>query len=133
MTDLPQGLLKLLHQPSPCFIATLQPDGSPHLTQVWVDTDGEHIVINTVDGHQKLRNIHRDPRVAVTVSDPDDTARYYSVRGRVINTTTDGGVEGIEALSQKYSNGPYSWHGGRDQVRVVLTIAVDKVIHAPWS
>ncbi|GAA3566685.1 PPOX class F420-dependent oxidoreductase [Kribbella ginsengisoli] len=133
MTDLPAGLLQLLHQPSPCFIATTLPDGSPHLTQTWVDTDGEHILINTVQGYQKLRNIERDPRVAVTVSDPDDTARYYSVRGRVTHTTTDGGAESIEKLSQKYEGVPYSWHGGRTQTRVILTITVDKVIHAPWS
>lgn len=133
MTDLPQGLLQLLHQPSPCFIATTLPDGSPHLTQTWVDTDGENIVINTVQGYRKLKNIAADPRVAVTVSDPDDTSIYYSVRGRVINTTTDGGAEGIEKLSQKYIGAPYPWHGGRDQVRVVLTIAIDKVIHAPWA
>lgn len=133
MTDLPQGLLKLLHQPSPCFIATTLPDGSPHLTQTWVDTDGEHILINTVQGYRKLRNIERDPRVSVSISDPDDTARYYSIRGRVISTTTDGGASSIEKLSQKYEGVPYSWHNGRDQIRVILTIAVDKVIHAPWN
>jgi PPOX class probable F420-dependent enzyme len=133
MTDLPQGLLQLLHQPSPCFIATTLPDGSPHLTQTWVDTDGEHILINTVQGHRKLRNIERDPRVSVSIADPDDTARYYSIRGRVISTTTDGGAESIEKLSQKYTDAPYSWHRGRDQVRVILTITVDKVIHAPWT
>jgi PPOX class probable F420-dependent enzyme len=133
MTELPEGLLQLLHQPSPCFIATTLPDGSPHLTQTWVDTDGEHIVINTVQGFRKLRNIERDPRVAITVSDPADVARYYSILGHVINTTTEGGAESIEKLSQKYTGGPYSWHRGRNQVRVILTITVDKVIHAPWS
>ena len=62
--DLPGGLLALLHQPSPCFLATLMPDGSPQLTQTWVDTDGEHILINSVAGHQKILNIDRDPRIA---------------------------------------------------------------------
>ncbi|MGW2286975.1 hypothetical protein [Streptomyces phaeochromogenes] len=49
MTPLPGELLKLLNRPSPCFIATTMPDGSPQLTQTWVDTDGEHILINTVE------------------------------------------------------------------------------------
>jgi hypothetical protein len=68
--SLPDGLLALLRQASPCFISTLMPDGSPQLTETWVDTDGVHIVINTVDGFQKVRNIKRDARVAVVVSDP---------------------------------------------------------------
>ncbi|MEV8375666.1 PPOX class F420-dependent oxidoreductase [Kribbella sp. NPDC056861] len=132
MTEIPQGLLELPYQPSPCFIATTMPDGSPHLTQTWVDTDGEHIVINTVEGYRKLKNVELDPRVSVSITDPDDTSRYYSVRGRVTGITSDGGAEGIEKLAQKYSGAPYAWYGGRDQVRVVLTITVDKVIHAPW-
>ena len=67
--DLPTELLALLKQPSTCYIATTMPDGSPQLTQVWCDTDDEHILINTVEGHQKARNIHRDPWVAFDVAD----------------------------------------------------------------
>ncbi|MDT4987004.1 MAG: hypothetical protein QOI74_1098, partial [Micromonosporaceae bacterium] len=75
--DLPDDLLALLRQPSSCYLATVMPDGSPHLTQTWVDTDGQHVLINSVDGHQKVRNIRRDPRVAVTVADPGQPARYF--------------------------------------------------------
>ena len=133
MISLPPGLLDLLGKPSPCFIATTMPDGSPQLTQTWVGTDGEHIVINTVQGYQKVRNVERDPRVAVTVADPGDVTDYYSVRGRVVDITTKGGAESIEELAQKYVGGPYPWFGGRDQVRVILTIAVEKIVHAPWG
>lgn len=129
---LPDALRDLLDKPSPCFIATTMPDGSPHLVQVWVTTDGEHIVINTVVGHKKVKNLEQDPRVAVNVCDPDDVSRYFAVRGHVLHSTTDGGAEGIEALAQKYLGAPYPWFGGRDQVRLILTIAVDKIIHAPW-
>ena len=124
---LPQDLKELLRQPSTCYLATTMPDGSPQLTQTWVDTDGEHIVINTVEGFQKTRNIERDPRVAVSISDPANPSRYYSVRGRVINATTEGGAEHIEALSQRYVGAPYAWYGGRGQVRVILTISADKI------
>jgi PPOX class probable F420-dependent enzyme len=103
------------------------PDGSPQLTQTWVDTDGEHVVINTVQGFQKLRNMERDPRVAVNVSDPANPSRYFEIRGRVISTTTEGGAEHIEALAQRYLGGPYPWYGGRDQTRVVVTIAADRI------
>ncbi|HEY4418874.1 MAG TPA: pyridoxamine 5'-phosphate oxidase family protein, partial [Pseudonocardia sp.] len=77
--DIPDGLLDLLQRPSPCYLATTMPDGSPQLTQTWVDTDGKHVLINSVRGFQKIRNIERDPRVALTVSDPDHAARYYAV------------------------------------------------------
>jgi PPOX class probable F420-dependent enzyme len=113
--------------PNPCFITTLMPDGSPQTTETWVDTDGEHVVINTVQTHQKVRNIERDPRVSVAICDGADPSRYYAVRGRVSNVTTAGGAEHIELLSQRYSGGPYPWYGGRDQVRVILTIVADKL------
>src|SRR3954452_10423248 len=87
---LPPALLELLRRPSPCFLATLMPDGSPQMTQTWVDTDGRHVLVNTVDGHQKVRNMRRDPRVAVNVPDPDDPSRYFEVRGRVVEVTEDG-------------------------------------------
>ncbi|NAZ87923.1 PPOX class F420-dependent oxidoreductase [Kineococcus indalonis] len=119
-------LLELLRAPSTCYLATTMPDGSPQLTQTWVDTDGEHVVVNTVQGFQKLRNVERDPRVAVAVSDPQDPSRYVELRGQVVAATTEGGAEHIEALSRKYTGAPYPWYGGRDQVRVVLTIAVER-------
>src|SRR5262249_3287005 len=123
VTQLPAGLLDLLNRPSNCFIATTMPDGSPHLTQTWVDTDGEHILINTVEGFRKVRNVERDPRVAISVAAADDTARYYSVRGRVVDISRDVDGEHIERLALKYLGGPYPWFGGRDQVRLVLTVA----------
>ena len=125
--DLPQPLVDLLRRPSPCYLATVMPDGSPQLTQTWVDTDGEHVVINTVQGFQKDKNVSRDPRVALNVSDPDNPSRYYEVRGRVTSSTTEGGAEHIEALAQRYLGGPYPWFGGRDQTRVIWTITVDKI------
>jgi PPOX class probable F420-dependent enzyme len=125
--NLPEGLISLLRQPSLCFVTTLMPDGAPQMTQTWVDTDGEHVVINTVQGFQKVRNVERDPRVAVCVADPSSTQSYYEVRGRVVKVTTEGGAEHIEALAQRYLGAPYPWFGGRDQVRVILSIAVDKI------
>jgi PPOX class probable F420-dependent enzyme len=127
--DLPDALLDLLRRPSTCYVATTMPDGSPQLTQTWVDTDGTHVLINTVQGFQKVRNLGRDPRIALTVSDPANPSRYFAVRGSVVGTTTEGGAEHIEVLAQRYLGGPYPWFGGRDQVRVILTVAADR-IHA---
>ena len=128
---LPDALLDLLRGASPCFVATLMPDGSPQLTQTWVDTDGEHVLVNTVEGFQKVRNLRRDARVALNVCDPDDVTRYYAVRGRVVDITAEGGAEHIEALSQRYTGRPYPWYGGRDQQRLIVRIAADKV-RAPY-
>lgn len=113
--------------PNPCFVTTLMPDGSPQTTETWVDTDGTHLIVNTVQTHQKMRNIERDPRVSVVVCDAADFSRYYAVRGRVTSTSTEGGAEHIEALAHRYTDGPYQWYGGRDQVRVILTITADRV------
>jgi PPOX class probable F420-dependent enzyme len=125
--SLPDGLLDLLRRPSPCFLATLMPDGSPQMTQTWVDTDGTHVLVNTVDGHQKVRNIERDPRVALNVADPEDPSRYFEVRGRVVEVTKDGAADHIDELSQRYMGRPYPWFGGRDQVRLLVRIEPEKV------
>jgi PPOX class probable F420-dependent enzyme len=103
------------------------PDGSPQLTQTWVDADGGNILINTVQGFRKLRNIERDRRVALTVSDPGSPDRYYEVRGDVTGITTDGAAEHIEKLAQRYLGTSYPWYGGRDQIRVLLTIEARKI------
>ena len=108
-------------------VVTLMPDGQPQALLTWVDTDGEHVVINTVQGFQKVRNVERDPRVAVSVADPSRSSRYFAVRGRVVSVTTEGGAEHIEALAQRYLGAPYPWYGGRDQVRVILTISADRI------
>ena len=124
---LPDALLDLLRRPSPCFLSTLMPDGSPQMTQTWVDTDGHDVLINTVRGHQKVRNVERDPRVALNVADPDDPSRYFEVRGRVTEVTEDGAREHIDELSQRYIGAPYPWFGGRDQVRLLVRISPEKV------
>ena len=84
-------------------------------------------LINTVEGYQKARNIDRDRRIAVSVCDPANPSRYFAVRGEVVDATTDGGAEHIEALAQRYLGRPYPWYGGRDQVRLVLTIRADRI------
>src|SRR5207248_8125436 len=86
---LSQGFQQLLREPSYCELATVMPDGSPQIVQVWVDTDGEHILINTPRDSQKVRNIRRDPRVAVNVFDPGNQWRLGNVRGKVIDVTTE--------------------------------------------
>ena len=127
MTAIPTDVLDLLRGRCLCYVATTMPSGAPQLTQVWADTDGEHVVLNIVEGSQKERNLRRDPRVALAVSDPANPRHYVQIRGSVVEMTTEGGSDHIEALSQKYTGGPYAWWGGRDQVRVKVLIEARRV------
>ena len=124
---LTDDLLALLNAPSTCYLATTMADGSPQVTQTWVDTDGEHVLVNSVQTHVKVRNLRRDPRVALAVSDPGNPSRYVQLRGRVVELTTDGAVDHIEKLAQRYLGGPYPWYGGRDQERVILVIEPERI------
>ena len=125
--NLPDDLIALLRRPSTCYLTTTMADGSPQITQTWVDTDGAHVLINSVQGYVKMKNIERDPRVAVAIADPDDPARYFQVRGRVVDRTTEGAVDQIERFAQKYLGTPYPWYGGRDQVRVSIAIEAEQI------
>ena len=127
---LPPELLAVLNARAICFVTTLMPDGSPQITQTWAGTDGEHILINTVDTHQKTRNITRDPRVAIGIADPAAPSRSWGIRGYVVSATTEHAREHIDELSQKYIGRPYPGFGGGAQQRVLLTVKVDK-LHSP--
>ena len=121
------GFRKLLQEPAFCQLATLMPDGSPQNTQVWVDTDGEHILINTAQGRQKERNVQRDPRVALNVVDPTNAWRVGLVRGRVVEVTTEGADELIDQLAKKYLNEETYPFRRPEEVRVTLKILPDKI------
>jgi hypothetical protein len=85
-----------------------------------------------VQGYRKLKNIDRDPRVAVSVLDRDDPSTYYSVAGTVITTDTEAGRASVEELSLKYTGQPYRAYAAGNQTRVLLAIRVDRILHAPW-
>ena len=121
------GFQKLLREPAFCQLATLMPDGSPQVTQVWVDTDGEHILINTAQGRQKEQNVQRDPRVAVNVVDPANAWRLGMVRGRVVEITTAGADELIDQLAKKYLNEESYPFRRPEEVRVTLKILPEKI------
>ncbi len=129
-SELSAGMQKLLREKAYCQIATVMPDGSPQITETWVETDGQHILINTAEGRQKVRNVRRDPRVAVNVVDPATDHRIFSVRGRVAEITTDGADAMIDQLASKYLGQESYPFRQPTEVRVILKIAVDKVVMA---
>jgi len=124
---LSEDVLTLLRRPSPGYLATSMRDGSPQVTQVWVDTDGEHILVNTAAGRQKTRNVQRDPRVAVNVVDPANAWRLASIRGRVVDITTEGADTLIDQLAQKYLGVESYPFRNPGETRITLKIAPERI------
>jgi PPOX class probable F420-dependent enzyme len=91
-------------------------DGSPQVTPVWFDFDGEHILINTNEGRVKDRNMKARPRVAMVIQDPDDYYRYLGIRGQVTGVTRDGADEHINALSLRYDGKPFNHRPGQQRI-----------------
>ena len=92
----------LLDEPVIANLATIDAAGRPHVTPVWVDTDGGDIVINTAEGRAKTRNLRRAAQVAVSVVDSQDPFRVVAVQGSVIEITAEGAEEHIDRLARKY-------------------------------
>ncbi len=120
--------VKLLREKHLAQLVTVMKDGSPHISPVWVDTDGEHVVINTQVARVKTRNMRRDPRVAVGVYDPENPySRVLNVRGRVVEITEENARDHIDDLSEKY-NGvrPYPNHNP-DKPRLIVKIMPESI------
>jgi PPOX class probable F420-dependent enzyme len=83
-------------------LATVNADGSPQVTPVWCDWDGRHVIVNSAKGRKKDRNMRRDPRVALALSDPDNPYRYLEIRGKVVEVTEQGADEHINKMAKKY-------------------------------
>jgi PPOX class probable F420-dependent enzyme len=100
-------------------LATVLPDGAPHAVPVWIGTEGEHIVFLTGPGSRKARNLRRDPRVALSLTPPDNPFEPVIIRGKVVQWLDgDAGWEIIDRIATKYTGGPYT----RSQERIVALI-----------
>ena len=108
-------------------LATVMPNGSPQVTPIWFDFDGKYIRVNSARGRVKDKNMRRDPRIALSILDPDNPYRYLSIRGRVIKITETGAVEHINALAQKYRGMDIYRSPRSDEVRVMYVIEPRRV------
>ncbi|CCB75196.1 MULTISPECIES: PPOX class F420-dependent oxidoreductase [Streptomycetaceae] len=127
---LPDALKKLLDSPVFITVATIQPDGSPQVSPVWVKRDGDDLLFSTTVGRRKERNLRRDPRVTVVVQPADAPYTYAEIRGTA-ELTTEGGQELIDELSRKYTGKDYRDFNPAsvdDAERVVVRIAPRKVV-----
>ena len=121
MVTLPPEAVELLRGRNMAHLATVNADGSPTVSPLWIDVEDGRPVFNTAVGRRKERNMRRDPRVALTVPDPDDSYRCFEIRGTV-ELVFDGADEHIEHLAQKYTGEPFKgFQEGVARVKLVLT------------
>lgn len=101
---------KLIEGKNFANLATLMPDGSPQVTPVWVDWEGETILVNTAEGRVKTNNVTRDPRVAISIFDQVNPYRKVVIRGRVVEVTKEGAEDHIDKMAMKYRGlAKYPW------------------------
>jgi PPOX class probable F420-dependent enzyme len=129
MATIPSSHVDLLQMQKPAFaqLATVNSDGSPQVTPVWVDYDGTHVLVNTARGRVKTRNLEKNPRVALAISDPENPYRYLGIQGRVVEMVEQGGDAHIDKMAKKYlgkDSYPFRVPG---EVRVIVKIAPEKV------
>ena len=124
---LSQGIKKLFQEPNYAHVATLMADGSPQVTPVWVDIEGDRILVNTSEGRVKPRNVRRDARVAITIIKQDNPYSSAYIRGRVAEMRHEGAKEHIDKLAKKYlgqDTYPYLQPG---EQRVIMVIEPEHV------
>ncbi len=124
---LSDGVKKLFREPNFAHLATLMPDGSPQVSPVWVEMDGNRILVNTAEGRVKPRNVRRDARVAISIHNQENPYTSAFIRGRVVEITHEGADELIDKLAKKYlgqDTYPYRQPG---EQRVILVIEPEHV------
>lgn len=108
-------------------VATLMPDGSPQVSLMWVDSDGENILLNSAEGRTKTNNLRNDHRVAIAIVDSENPYRQAMIRGKVVGETHEGAFEHTDILAQKYiGQDKYPYHQEGD-VRVIFKVKPDSV------
>lgn len=127
MPSIPTEYQPLFTQKVFAHVATLMPDGMPHVTPVWIDYDADtnRVLVNTAKGRQKHVNVRNDPRIGVSLTDPDDPYRAVSLYGEVERLTEENAAEHIDSLEQRY-RGNDTYQNDRTN-RVILEIRPDRV------
>ncbi|OLE11011.1 MAG: PPOX class F420-dependent enzyme [Acidobacteria bacterium 13_1_20CM_4_56_7] len=108
-------------------LATLMPDASPQVTPVWVDLEGDLVLVNTAKGRQKDKNMRRDSRVALAIIDPDNPYRYLEIRGRIAEITEDGADAHIDKMAKKYLGVDKYPYRQPTETRVIFKIRAERV------
>ena len=124
---IPEKYRDLFNKRAFASLATRMPNGDVQVTPVWVDVDDGNLLFNSARGRLKDKNVRRDPRVTLTLMDPDNPYRYLEVRGRVVDVTEQGADQHINKLAKKYlgvDQYPYRQPG---EVRVLYRVKPEHV------
>jgi len=128
MTAMSEEAKRLLDEPEYAVLGTVEPDGRPQLSVVWIARDHDDVLVSTVRGRRKERNLRGDPRATLLVYPADNPQEYVEVRGTVsIEDDPSGSL--IQALSQKYTGEPFTEDEGTDRQRVILRLRPERVVH----
>jgi PPOX class probable F420-dependent enzyme len=119
---IPEGYHDLLDSTALAHVATIGPKGEPQSNPVWFGWDGEHLKFSQTKTRQKLRNVRRDPRISLSIVDPENPLRYLEVRGEVVRVEEDPDLDFINEMAKKYMGvDKYPFHQPGDE-RVVVHV-----------
>lgn len=99
---IPENFKDLFEKKAFANLATLNSDGTPQVTPVWVDYDGKYVLINSARGRRKDKNMERNRAVALSIQDPENPYRYLEIRGTVADITEEGADQHIDKMAKKY-------------------------------
>jgi PPOX class probable F420-dependent enzyme len=132
MTDkLSDKARELIGRPVLATLATVAADGAPQVTPLWIEVDGDDLLVNTARGRAKARNVERDQRVALSVLDPGDPYNVVVVRGTVVEVTTEGADAHIDRLAKKYLGVDEYPMRQPGEVRLTIRIRTDRIPMQP--
>jgi len=121
MADVPQEFADLLRTTTVAHIATIGPKGEPQITPVWFDWDGNTIRFSQTTTRQKFRNLQRDPRIALSIVDPNNPYRYLEIRGKVVRIEEDPDLHFLNAMTKRYlGRDTYPWHQPGDEHFIIV-------------
>jgi PPOX class probable F420-dependent enzyme len=140
-----KDLQRLFQGRNLAFLSTLSKDGSPHITPVWADIEDDLILVNTFEASAKNKNVTRDPRIAISVVENNNPYNMVSIKGRVIDQTTEGADEHLKRLAKRYLGIGKYYYRKPNHKRIILKIKPEKVMglsihpafyflaYSPWN
>lgn len=127
--ELDEATVNLIRDRSFAYFAIDDTDGFPHVTPVWIDTDGKHIIINTAEGRRKQRLARPGARITVVVTNTSNPYSYVMIKGKVVRQTKEGAEEHIDTMAKKYLGTERYPRGPSEPARVLIYIEPIKVLH----
>ncbi|HTT94192.1 MAG TPA: PPOX class F420-dependent oxidoreductase [Solirubrobacterales bacterium] len=130
MAAIPDEAKHLLEGKHFAHVATINSDGTPQVSAVWIGIDGDLVTFNTAEGRVKTKNLHANPAVAISITDEDNPYENLIVQGKVVEITDAGADADIDALAKRYLDAdsyPFRQPGEK---RVIVKIEPEKVNHS---